>query len=105
MPGDAFAASIRDEFDLDPHTEAVLDRAAEVLDLYHRVQGQLAELDLWVPGSRPGTFVPNGLIGEARQLASTFASLVKQLQLPEPEEAEEARSRINRKNVGKRYGR
>lgn len=97
--GAAWKARVLAEYELDASGLEVLDLAAQVLDLFERTRRELADLDLYVPGSRPGQFVANGLIGECRQLAETFARLVRGLQLPGLEDDETERARAEARST------
>ena len=101
--GERWAESIRQEFELDSSGEEAVRIGAAILDNLDRVEAELARTDVLVPGSRPGTFVPNGLFGETRMLAESFLKVVKALNLPEDDETSYARdlsrSMQNRKNA------
>ena len=83
--------SISDEWDLRPDEYRVLADAARAADLIERLETGLKDAPLTVQGSQ-GQEVIHPLVAEIRQQRATLASLLRQLKLPEADEAGQATS-------------
>ena len=104
--GAALWASVTGDYDLRADELRVLEDACHERDLIARLSTALAEAELIVRGSM-GQQVINPLVSELRQHRATFASLMKQLNLPDEGESDKggALSSKNRAAAQARWAR
>ncbi len=80
--GSAFWSDVTTKYELRADELRVLEDACRERDLIDRMAGELAGADVMVRGSM-GQMVMNPLLAEVRQHRATFASLMRQLKLPD----------------------
>jgi hypothetical protein len=97
--------AVAEKYDLRPDELRVLEDACREADLVDMITAGLVGEPLYMKGSM-GQKVANPLFAEVRQHRATFASLMRQLALPdEPsEEQKSARSTGARKAANARWG-
>ena len=87
VAGAALWADVTGSYELRADERRILEDACHERDLIARLSAELAESDLIVRGSM-GQQVVNPLVSELRQHRATFASLMKQLSLPDEGESD-----------------
>ena len=104
--GSALWADVSGNYELRADERRVLEDACHERDLIVRLSAELADSDLIVRGSM-GQQVINPLVSELRQHRATFASLMKQLNLPDEGESDKggALSSKNRAAAQARWAR
>ncbi|MDC8980682.1 hypothetical protein PR370_01030 [Mycobacterium marinum] len=90
-------------YTLRPDELRILEDACREIDLIELLRKGMAGQPLYMKGSM-GQSVINPVVPEIRQHRATFASLVKQLALPEPGAPEEPRSTRARSAANARWG-
>ena len=90
----------RGQYELRPDEVRVLVEACREADLIERIESALSTADLLVPGPRPAQMVAHPLLNEIRQHRTTFATLMKQLLLPNTNEgALQKQERVSQQNT------
>lgn len=85
------------KYELRADESRVLEDACRERDLIARLEKELADSNLIVKGSM-GQPAINPIVSELRQHRGTFASLMKQLKLPDDGESSEAGGALSAKN-------
>jgi hypothetical protein len=80
--GSALWRDVTGKYELRADEQRILEDACRERDLLARLEAGLAGTDLIVKGSQ-GQDVINPIVSELRQHRSTFASLMRQLKLPD----------------------
>jgi hypothetical protein len=94
--------AVADKYTLRPDELRVLEDACREADLIDQIAAGLVGEPLYMTGSM-GQKVANPLFAEVRQHRATFASLMRQLALPDETSEESARSTGARKAANARW--
>ena len=104
--GESLWGDVSSVYELRPDEVRILEDACRERDLIARLEDGLAESSVFMKGSM-GQLVVNPLVGEIRQHRTAFASLMKQLKLPDGDESDQggALSAKNRAAAQARWSR
>ena len=95
--GGSLWADVVDKYELRPDERRILEDACRERDMIARLEASMAEAELLVKGSM-GQVVINPLVSELRQHRATFASLMRQLKLPDEGEGSDQGGALSAKN-------
>ncbi len=96
-PGAALWRDVLAKYELRVDEQRILEDACRERDLIARLEAGLAGAPLIVKGSQ-GQDVINPLVSELRQHRSTFASLMRQLKLPDDGEGADSGGALSARN-------
>lgn len=96
-PGAALWRDVLGKYELRVDEHRILEDACRERDLIARMEDQLADAPLMVAGSM-GQLVLHPMVGELRQHRATFATLMRQLKLPDDAAGSDQGGELSAKN-------